>query len=127
MTGDDQTTTPSPVVTGLRCRCPRCGIGALFAGYLQVAARCDHCDLDLGKQDSGDGPAVFVIFILGIVVEPLMLITEAKLAPPIWVHLVLWPLVVVGGALALLRPLKGLMIAMQFKTKASEGGSIDYD
>ena len=56
-----------------------------------------------------------------------MLLVEVKLEPPVWVHFVVWPIGVMGGALALLRPLKGLMIAMQFKTKASEGGSIDYD
>jgi len=114
-------------MNGLRCKCPRCGVGSLFDGYLKVAARCTHCGLDLTKQDSGDGPAVFVIFILGAIVVPAMLLVEVNFAPPVWVHFVVWPTVVIGGALALLPPLKGLMIAMQYKTKASEGGSIDYD
>jgi uncharacterized protein (DUF983 family) len=127
MTGGVPATPVSPAIAGLRCKCPRCGLGALFDGYLSVAARCGNCGLDLSKQDSGDGPAIFVIFILGIVVVPLMLIIEVKLEPPVWFHFMVWPIVVVGGALALLRPLKGLMIALQFKHKASEGGSIDYD
>ena len=82
---------------------------------------------DLSKQDSGDGPAVFVIFILGAVVVPLALIFEVKLEPPFWVHLLLWPPVILGGALALLRPLKGVMITLQYKHRASEGGSVSYD
>jgi uncharacterized protein (DUF983 family) len=125
--GETTDTISSTMVKGLRCKCPRCGVGPLFDGYLKVAARCDRCGLDLSKQDSGDGPAVFVIFILGALIVPAMLLVEVKLDPPAWVHFVLWPLAVIGGALALLPPMKGLMVAMQYKTKASEGGSIDYD
>ncbi|HMB75715.1 MAG TPA: DUF983 domain-containing protein [Kiloniellaceae bacterium] len=120
-------TSSSAVMKGLRCRCPRCGIGPLFGSYLTVADRCSHCGLDLSKQDSGDGPAIFVIFILGIVIVPAMLLVEVKLEPPIWVHFAVWPVAVIGGALALLPPMKGLMIAMQYKTEASEGGRVDYD
>lgn len=129
MTGEDQTpgAMSSPVMKGLRCKCPNCGIGPLFSGYLKVAERCSHCGLDLSKQDSGDGPAIFVIFILGIVIVPTMLLVEVKLGPPVWVHFLVWPLAVIGGALALLPPMKGLMVAMQYKTQASEGGRIDYD
>ena len=104
MAGEGPTAPVSPFVAGLSCKCPRCGLGALFDGYLTVAARCEHCDLDLSKQDSGDGPAVFVIFILGIVVVPVMLIVEVKFEPPVWVHFVTWPIVVVGGQARLGRP-----------------------
>ncbi|MEM7172385.1 MAG: DUF983 domain-containing protein [Pseudomonadota bacterium] len=115
------------ILIGLKCKCPRCGQGPLFSGFLTVAQRCDRCGLDLSKEDSGDGPAVFVIFILGIIVVPLALLLEAKLEPPLWIHMILWPPVIIGGALALLRPLKGLMIALQYRNKASEGGTVDYD
>jgi uncharacterized protein (DUF983 family) len=117
----------SPVGAGLRCKCPRCGRGRLFHGYLTVAGTCESCGLDLEKADSGDGPAVFIIFILGFLVVPLALLLEAKAAPPYWVHVALWPVVILGGALALLRPLKGLMIALQFHHKASESGTQRYD
>ena len=117
----------SPVAAGLACKCPRCGRGALFDGYLAVAARCAACGLDLEKADSGDGPAVFIIFILGFLVVPLALLLEIQVAPPYWVHLVIWPVVILGGALGLLRPLKGLLIALQFHHKASEGGTKSYD
>ena len=117
----------SPFAAGLGCKCPRCGRGRLFEGYLTVAETCGQCGLDLGKADSGDGPAVFIIFILGFLVVPLALVLEAKAAPPYWVHLAIWPAVILGGALGLLRPLKGLLIALQFHYKASESGTQSYD
>lgn len=117
----------SPLSTGLACKCPRCGQGPLFDGFLKVAEACKVCGLDLSKQDSGDGPAVFIIFILGMIVVPLALLLEANFAPPMWVHIAIWPVVILAGALAMLRPMKGVMIALQFKHQASEGGRIDYD
>jgi uncharacterized protein (DUF983 family) len=117
----------SPIAIGLKCRCPRCGEGRLYEGFLTVAERCTVCGLDLQKADSGDGPAVFIIFILGFIVVPLALLLESAVAPPLWLHLVIWPPVIVGGALALLRPAKGILIALQFRHRASESGSVDYD
>lgn len=99
----------------LGCRCPRCGDGRLFSGFLEVAARCDTCGLDLRAQDSADGPAVFIVFILGFVVVGLAFLIEVVFAPPYWVHVVLWPPVVIGLSLLMLRPLKAAMIAAQFK------------
>ncbi len=117
----------SPVSAGLGCRCPRCGRGRLFDGFLTVAERCSECQLDLTKADSGDGPAVFIIFILGFLVVPLALLLEALAAPPYWVHVAIWPIVILGGALVLLRPLKGLLIALQYHHKASDSGTQSYD
>lgn len=117
----------SPIAIGLTCRCPRCGEGPLYDGFLTVAERCTVCGLDLQKADSGDGPAVFIIFILGFVVVPLALWFESAVAPPLWLHLLIWPVVIVGGALALLRPAKGILIALQFRHRASDSGSVDYD
>jgi uncharacterized protein (DUF983 family) len=92
-----------------------------------VAEICAVCGLDLSKQDSGDGPAIFIIFILGFIVVPLALLVEAKLEPPMWVHVAIWPVVIIAGALAMLRPMKAVIIALQFKHGASEGGRVDYD
>ena len=117
----------SPFQTGLACRCPRCGRGRLFSGYLSLAERCPACGLDYSKAESGDGPAVFVIFILGILVVPLAFLVESLFHPPYWVHAILWPPVILGVALALLRPFKAVMIALQFKTRASESGRLNYD
>ena len=102
---------------GLGCRCPRCGEGRLFAGFLEIAERCGTCGLDLRAQDSGDGPAVFVIFILGFVIVGLAIFVEVVFTPPYWVHVVLWPPVVMGLSLALLRPLKAVLIASQYRHK----------
>jgi uncharacterized protein (DUF983 family) len=117
----------SPWSTGLAARCPRCGQGPLFAGFLQVAERCTHCGLDLKKADSGDGPAVFIIFIMGFLVVPLALLVESWFGLPLWLHAVIWSVVIIGGSLALLRPMKGVMIALQFRHRASDSGTVEYD
>ncbi|MSP67177.1 MAG: DUF983 domain-containing protein [Alphaproteobacteria bacterium] len=119
MSGAPPAALRSPLSTGLRCRCPRCGQGKLFAGYLTVAPVCGVCGLDLSRHDSGDGPAVFVILILGLAVVGLALVAEITLQPPLWLHMLVWTPVVIGGSLALLRPLKGLMIALQYRNQTA--------
>jgi uncharacterized protein (DUF983 family) len=99
----------------LACRCPRCGRGRLFSGLLSVRPTCPVCGLDLSAEDAGDGPAVFVILVLGLIVVGLAAIVEINFSPPIWVHLVLWtPLIFVGG-IAMLRPFKAGLIALQYR------------
>ena len=117
----------SPYSTGLRCRCPRCGTGRLFSGFLTIAPRCTHCDLDFSAQDSGDGPAVFVIFIVGPIVTGLAFWFEFTYMPPMWVHLLLWIPAVLGGSLLLLRPLKAILVALQYRHKADEAGTRTFD
>lgn len=112
---------PSWISTGLHCRCPRCGRGKLYAGYLALAARCEVCGLDLRAVDSDDGPAVFVMFIVLVVTVPLVFLVWARFEPPIWVHMVLWPVVIIGLSLWLLRPAKAIMVALQFKHRAGNG------
>lgn len=109
----------SPLVTGLACRCPRCGRGRLFAGYLRVVERCEVCGLGLQAHDSGDGPAVFMIFILGFIVVPLALWVEARFEPPLWMHAILWTATVLGGTLGLLRPMKALMVGLQYRHRST--------
>jgi uncharacterized protein (DUF983 family) len=111
---------PNPLLSGLVGRCPNCGEGYLFEGFLKVAPRCEACGFDLAKADSGDGPAVFVILIAGFLVAFAALITEIAVHPPVWVHLVLWLPATLVVVLALVRPMKGVMLAAQFTNKASE-------
>jgi uncharacterized protein (DUF983 family) len=99
----------------LRCRCPRCGEGRVFSGLLTVQATCPVCGLDISAHDAGDGPQVFVIMILGLVVVGLAAFVELRFSPPIWVHLVLWTPVILGGAILLLRPLKAGLIALEYR------------
>ena len=109
----------SPFTAGLRCRCPRCGQGPLYDGLLTVRERCAACGLDLRAQDSGDGPAVFVILVLGFIVVGLVLLVEMKFSPPLWVHAVLWPGVILVGAIVLLRVFKATLIALQFRHRSA--------
>ena len=105
----------SPFVAGLLCRCPRCGRGALYRGLLTVVPRCAACGLDLAAHDSGDGPAAFAILLLGLIVVGLALIVEIRFEPPLWVHALLWTPLILVGAIAILRPLKALMVALHYK------------
>ena len=107
--------------TGMRGRCPRCGEGRLFKGLLDVQPRCSACGLDFAFIDSGDGPAVFVIMIVGFIVVGLALVVEFNFHPPYWLHALLWVPLVFGLSIGLLRPLKGLMIAQQYKHRAEQG------
>jgi uncharacterized protein (DUF983 family) len=102
-------------------RCPRCGQGALFDGYLKVAPKCSACGLDYSPFDAGDGPAVFVILIVGAIVTVSALIVEVKFQPPYWVHVVLWIPLVIVLSLTLLRLAKALLLVLQYRHNAGEG------
>jgi len=115
----------APFLAGALGRCPNCGDGPLFTGFLKVAPKCARCGFDLTRADSGDGPAVFVIFIAGFIAAFGVLFTEIAFRPPIWVHFVIWLPVAAILCLALLQPMKGLMIAAQFVNQASEAGRDD--
>ena len=112
--------SPNPLLAGLRGRCPNCGEGRLFQGFLTVAPACEPCGYDLAKADSGDGPAVFVILIAGFLCAFALLFTELAFSPPIWVHIVVFLPLTLFVCLGLLRPLKGVLLAAQFANKASE-------
>ena len=99
----------------LGCRCPQCGKGRLFSGLLSVRQACAVCGLDLSAQDAGDGPAVFAILMLGMLVVGLAALVEVNFSPPIWVHLLLWAPLILIGAVAMLRPLKAGLIALQYR------------
>lgn len=107
---------------GLLGRCPRCGNGRLFEGPLTLKVRetCDACGLSYAFADSGDGPAVFVIIILGFLTLGAALILEFKLSPPLWVHVALWAPVLLLLGFGLLRPMKATLIALQYRNRAEE-------
>jgi uncharacterized protein (DUF983 family) len=111
----------SPFAAGLRGRCPACGQGKLFRGFLALRPNCEHCGLDYAFADSGDGPAVFVILIGGFIVVGAALVAEILYQPPLWLHALLWGPLILVVTLAPLRLLKGLLIALQYHHKAEEG------
>lgn len=112
---------PSPIVAGMKCRCPRCGEGAVFSGFLTVAERCESCGLSYDFVDSGDGPAVFIIFAVSPIVVILAFIVEALFHPAPYVHLLIWIPLTIVLCFALLRPFKATMIALQYRNSAHEG------
>jgi uncharacterized protein (DUF983 family) len=117
----DQPSLRIPIMRGLGGRCPRCGEGRLFKGFLALAPRCERCGLDYSFADSADGPAFFVMFISGFVVVFAALGVEVLYQPPFWVHAMLWlPLILITTLLPL-RPMKGLLVALQYHHKAAEG------
>ncbi len=103
-------------------RCPRCGQGHLFKGYLSIADKCDRCGLDLGFADSADGPAVLVMFPVGTIVVLLWLIADAIWHWPAIVHLAIWLPMTVILSILFLRPVKGVIVNMQYKSGAKLGG-----
>jgi uncharacterized protein (DUF983 family) len=113
-------TEPSPVASALRGNCPRCGAHSLFAGWVRFAAKCRGCGLDFSSFNVGDGPAAFLILIVGAIVVVGALVLDAAGEPPWWVHLVWIPvatILTIGG----LRLAKAWLLAQEYKHRAREG------
>lgn len=105
------------------CKCPRCGKGPLYKqGFMNMDLRdaCPECGLDYTKIDAADGPAVFLIFILGFLLVPAALLFEYLVHPPLWVHAVLWGAVALGSTLGSLKPLKAYIISLQWKHRPND-------
>jgi uncharacterized protein (DUF983 family) len=119
--GENKRPQVSPFAAGLMGRCPRCGKGPLFSGFLAPAARCSSCGLDYSFIDSGDGPAVFVSLAGGLIALGAALWAEIVYEPPIWVEMAVFLPLAVAVCLGLLRPFKGVLIALQYRLKAEEG------
>ena len=111
----------STLAAGITGRCPACGHGRMFSGYLTLAPRCKSCGLDYGFADAGDGPAVFVILVTGFIVVGAALYVDMIYAPPYWLHALLWGTLAILLPMILLRSFKGVLIALQYKHKAQEG------
>lgn len=96
-------------------RCPRCGKGRLFSGLLTLRPVCGTCGLDLAAHDMGDGPAVAGIFIVGAAAVIAALVVDMKYQPPLWVHAVTWPALVIGLAVFVMRTAKAALLALNWK------------
>jgi uncharacterized protein (DUF983 family) len=111
-----------PIRAGLLCRCPNCGRGPLFAGFLKVVQRCEACGFDFTRLNTGDGAAVFVVQIAGAPVVFGALFIQIAYSPPIWAMVAVALPLVAGLSLGLMRPGKGVMIALQMRNRAGQSG-----
>ena len=122
LNGVSANAAPSVLSAGLRGRCPACGEGPLFQGFLSVRARCPVCAVDLSAQDSGDGAVASIVLIVGAVVVTLALLVEVSYGPPVWLHLLLLLPLTMALVLALMRPFKAVLIALQYKHRPHDFG-----
>ena len=118
-------TAPSVAAASLLGRCPRCGSGKLFDGYLTIALACTVCGQDFKSFDVGDGAAALVILVVGAIVCGLALWTEFTFSPPLWLHAVLWAPTIAILTFAFLRVVKGGLLVLQYRHKAGEGRIAD--
>jgi uncharacterized protein (DUF983 family) len=118
---------PSPWLTGLTMRCPECGKGAVFSGYLKFRDACAVCGADFKSADAGDGPAVFVILIVGAIVAPLLIFLQVGLDLADWLALTITMVTAIVLCVAFLRPFKSTLFALQWKHKAREATHEDVE
>ncbi len=111
----------SPISNGIAGKCPRCGRGKLFSGYLTVAKCCASCGLDFSFADAGDGAAWFVMLFACVAGVGSILGIEIAYSPPWWVHVLIALPVLVILPIILLRPMKGIMLNQQWRTDAHQG------
>jgi uncharacterized protein (DUF983 family) len=110
-----------PLKTGPFGRCPRCGEGHMFNGFLTLAKNCEVCGLDFSYADPADGPAFFVQMFTCVPAVIFTLLLEIMASPPLWVHFVTSLPLLLATTILPLRPLKGWLVASQFFFKAREG------
>jgi uncharacterized protein (DUF983 family) len=114
-------TEPAPFTAAVRGLCPRCGAPGLFAGAVRFAPRCRACGLDYAGFNVGDGPAAFLIMIVGGLIVALAIVTELNLHPPLWLHILMWLPLTIGAVVGALRVAKGLLLALEYRNAAREG------
>jgi uncharacterized protein (DUF983 family) len=103
-----------PLLRGFRGLCPACGKGRMFRKFLKVADECPSCGEELHHHRADDFPAYLDIVIVGHVLVPIVLAVETGYAPPMWLSMTVWPLIALAATLALLQPIKGAVVAMQW-------------
>ena len=116
---------PDTTEASLRGLCPRCGAPTLFAGAVRFSERCGTCKLDLTQFNVGDGPAAFLIMIVGALVTIGAVALELSVSPPFWVHILLWVPLTLGLVLGLLRLAKGALLVLEYRNRAREGRLVE--
>lgn len=119
---DSKTAPATPLVrAALSARCPACELGPLYRGWLAFAPRCRACGLDYTRFNVGDGPAAFLILIVGGLVTALALFLQIAANPPFWVHILLWVPIATGLIILCLRVSKAALLILEYRNKAGEG------
>ena len=118
---------PTPLEAGLGGRCPRCGARTLFTRFVSFVPSCRACGLDIAAFNVGDGPAAFLIFIVGGLITGLAIWLELAVEPPFLVHLLIWPALTLATTMILLRIGKGMLLALEYRNAAREGRIIDRE
>jgi uncharacterized protein (DUF983 family) len=113
------------LLSAVQGRCPRCGERTLYKGLATFAPRCRACGLDYAGFNVGDGPAAFLIFIVGGLVVLLAILVELNFSPPFWVHVLLWVPLTTMLVVGLLRVSKGLLLTLEYRNRAREGRIAD--
>lgn len=102
------------MMRGLMCRCPACGEGRVFGRYLKVEYACKACGEELHHHRADDAPPYFTVLILGHIIVSVVLAVEIAWTPPLWVHMALWIPLTSALALAMLPPIKGALVGLQW-------------
>ena len=113
--------SPPVIATALKGACPRCGAPSLFSGWVKFAPRCGQCGLDYSVFNVGDGPAAFLTLIVGTIIVVLSIWLELAVAPPVWLHLLLWIPLTTTLVIVSLRWAKGALLALEYHNAAREG------
>jgi uncharacterized protein (DUF983 family) len=122
---DRPTEAPTPLNSGLRGLCPRCGAKTLFSGGVRFVDRCAACGLDIAAFNVGDGPAAFLTLVIGAIVAAAAIILDLSVSPPWWVHVLIWPIVTLGLIVGSLRVAKGWLLALEYRNAAREGRIVE--
>lgn len=116
---------PDTAQAALRGLCPRCAAPGLFAGVISFSPACRTCALDYTQFNVGDGPAAFLIMIVGAIVTIAAITVELKFGPPFWVHILLWIPVTAALVVGLLRIAKGALLVLEYRNRAREGRLVE--
>lgn len=116
---------PDTTQASLKGLCPRCGAPGLFRSAVSFSDRCGTCGLDFGQFNVGDGPAAFLIMIVGGLLTIGIVMTELAFAPPIWVHVLIWVPLLVVLTVGLLRLAKAALLILEFRNRAHEGRIVE--
>jgi uncharacterized protein (DUF983 family) len=105
------------VLRGLRCRCPNCGEGKLFARFTRTVPACEVCGTDFTHQRADDAPPYIVVFVVGHLIVGLALWAEKAYQPSLWLHMALWLPLTLALSILMLPPAKGAVIGLQWANR----------